>query len=203
MNLRILFRISCGVIVALILFFVVRAVLRQQEAAAAHSLVREEIEQALLGRKDYSEALRLAADAIQLYPDDWRLFVMQARAFHGRGRQADALAALEKAEALVADAEAEEDIRFFRARSRMARFIETGERDDFNLAEGPLKQAALGGQYSAAANILLGLALARPSRFQDLAEARRLIEAGLAESSEPEGIVDMEQVRAVLARLKG
>ena len=186
----------------LILFFVVRAVLRHQEADAQHLLVREEIEQALLDRRDYSEALRLSADAIQSYPEDWRLHLMQAQAFHGRGRQADALAALDRAGALTDDADVQEDIRFFRARSKMSRFLETGDRDDFNLAEGVLQQAALGGRYSAAASILLGMAFAKPSRFQNLTEARRLIEEGLKESSEPEGIVDLERVRTVLKGLK-
>jgi tetratricopeptide (TPR) repeat protein len=202
MNLRHLIRIFIGIVLVLVLFFVVRAVLRQQEAEARHLLVREEIEQALLGRKDYSDALRLAADAIQVYPEDWQLYLMQARAFHGRGREADALKALDRTEALTQDPDVQADIKFFRARSRMSRFVDTGDRDDFNLAEGVLRQAALGGRHSAAANILLGMALARASRFQDLSQARKLIEEGLAESSEPEGIVDMERVRGVLVRLK-
>ena len=202
MTIKYFIRIAGGVVLALVLLVVIRSFLRSEEAAAEHALSVELIDEALGVRGDFSEALRLAADALHRYPEDARLYLLQARAFHGRGRLSDALRSLEKASQFSEDSEEGLEIRFYSASSRALRFLETGDRDDFNLAEGDLRLMGEGGRFSAAAQILLGLALAQPSHFQDRQAARRLLQEGLQGDAAPEGILELERARKALRALE-
>jgi len=202
MTIQNLIRIAGGAVLVLTLFFVIRAILRSQEASAEQALAVELIEEALDVHRDFSDALKLSADALQKYPEDGRLHLLRARAFHGLGRHSDALAALDAAKRLSDDADERKEIRFYVAASQILRFLETGERDDFNKAEGELKLMGEGGRFSSAARVLLGRALAQPTRYQNRPEALRLLKEGLAGDSAPEGLVNLERARKTLAELE-
>lgn len=162
----------------------------------------EEIEEALEVRRDYSAALQLANQAISDHPEDWRVHLLRGRAYDGRGRHGDALKALARAEELAGSDEAEEEIRFFSARARIGRFLETHQREDFNLAAADLEGEAEGGTYQAAARILLGLALAEDSPLQDEARALELLRQGLGDDPDGRFIIRPGDARALRDRLE-
>jgi tetratricopeptide (TPR) repeat protein len=198
-----LLQISGGAVLALAVFLGLKAYVHYQEQSRALQEARENVEEALDILKDHGEALRLSIEALETFPDDPLLHVYKGRAYHGRGRYKDALEALERAGALNDDPDMAERIVFYMARARALRFLETRDREDFNLAEGELQAAADGLEFSAAAKMLLGMMLAQPSRNQDKAEALRLIEAGLAEDPQGDGIADLDRVRRVAEDLRG
>ncbi len=202
MTIQKLLQLLGGAVLALALFFVARHVLRQQELSAEQSFAIEEIEEALAVRQDYSAALRLVAAGLESYPEDSRLHWMRARALDGRGRHGDALEALGRAAELAGDDEAASVLTFYQARSRVMRFPETHDRDDFNLGAGELESSSRGGSHAVEARLLLGMALAEPGRFQDRTKATKLIEEGLADRSGPVEGVDVTQARTVLEQLQ-
>ena len=92
-----------------------------------------------------------------------------------------------------------EEAQFYLARAQTRRFLDTGGRDDFNLAEASLA-ALQGGEFDEAVSVLLGLAYARESDSQDLDEARRLLKV-LDMSRDIEGLDDEAGARQVRSGL--
>jgi len=197
-----LLQISGGVILAVAASLALKAYFHSQERSEELIRSRGVIEQALVVSQDYGEALRLSIEAIESFPDDVLLRLYQGQAYHGRGRYTQAIESFDRAAELNTDPELAERIRFYTARSRTVRFLDTGEREDFNLAEGDLALAADGLEFPAAAKMLLGMMLARPSPQQNEARALRLLEEGLAEDPSGEGVVDLDRVRRVTEELR-
>ena len=175
-------------------------VLQQEEQARIRDAVLEEIEQALDLDDDPAKALRLCAEALADAPDDAELLLLRARAYHARGRFSDVLEALDAAEPNLGE-EQRDAYRFYRARALVRRFLDTGDRGDFNLAEGDLESLARSGEFDDAASVLLGMGLARKDVVAHRDEARERITRGL-KGSGVEAQVDVERARQILESLR-
>ncbi|MBI4880284.1 MAG: tetratricopeptide repeat protein [Planctomycetes bacterium] len=195
-------RIAVVVLLAAACIFVLRFYTGSKETTEALQSARERIDSALTLAGDYEEALRLSLEALEAFPEDWLLHFYQGRAYHGRGRYRDAIASLSRAAERTDDPEQQAEIEFFIARARSGRFLDTHDREDFNLAAGVLRRSAEDARHPAAARLLLGMMLAEPTPQQDRVEALLLLEAGLADGAEAGELADVERAGRVVRELR-
>lgn len=174
--------------------------LQFDEQSRIRTAARDEIVHVLESEKDAPKVLRLCSEALEESPEDASLFLFQGRAYHMRGRFSDALESFGKAELYLGE-DQEEEHRFLRARSLLRRFLDTGERGDFNVAEGDLQALSRSGSFDDAASILLGMGLARKDVVRHRDEAVELIEKGL-KSSRVGDLVDVDRARQILDKLR-
>ncbi len=194
--------IAAAVVLAAAGVFALRCGMGSREKSEELKSAREKVDSALTLAGDYEEARRLCLQALESFQDDWLLLFYQGRAYHGLRRYRDAITSLQAAAERTGDREQQEEIEFFLARARAARFLETRDREDFNLAAGVLRSAGEGGRHPAAARLLLGMMLAEPSPRQDRSEALRLLEAGLAEGPGSGDLVDLERAERAVKELR-
>ncbi|MFG0316947.1 MAG: hypothetical protein ACF8XB_06730 [Planctomycetota bacterium JB042] len=170
------------------------------QRARARAAALDEAEQALAVEDDPAKALRVATAALEEHPGDPDLQVVRGRAFAARGRHGDALEAFEQAEIGLVDPERLEEVGFFKARARLLRYLDAGDRGDFNVAEGDLEGFTGDLRFGGAAKVLLGLGLIRKGDARDHERARKLLTEGLAARGVEE-LVDVDRARDWLSRL--
>lgn len=169
---------------------------RQSRARAA---AVDEAELALTSERDPAKALRVVAEALLAEPGDFELLVLRGRAYDVRGRYSDALDAFESA-ALSEDPERHDELVFLTARARTMRYLDTGDRGDFNLVESDLERLTADPTYGGGAKVLLGLGLVRQGLARERDRARKLLQDGLATAGVGDH-VNEEKARDWLARM--
>jgi hypothetical protein len=130
-----------------------------------------------LARGDTSAVLTATAQGLEADPGSYPLAILRVRAFCLRTRYTDALAAAEVARDAASSRVETEEVEFWIARAHAGRFLDAGERADFNRAEATLRESLEDPVRGAAAKTLLGAALVKSGRKD---EGRPLLEAGLA-----------------------
>ncbi len=160
----------------------------------------DEAEQALLVEDDPAKALRVATAALEEHPDEPDLQMLRGRAFAARGRHGDALEAFEQAELGLDDPDRLEEVGFLKARARLLRYLDAGDRGDFNVVEGDLEALSADLRFGGAAKVLLGLGLIRKGDAREHERARKLLSEGLATRGVEE-YVDVDRARDWLSRL--
>lgn len=185
-------------------FLLLRAWVEADEERAAREGQIERIAEAFEVRRDPGEALRLAAEGIERWPEDGRFELWRARALAARGRYARALEAYASALERLGGAE-EPRWRLERARVRWRLYRDTHEREQFQLAEADVVACESEPELEAEAHVLHGLLLAERGAPGDAEEALRLLERGLGRLGEPVVLEeeDIEQARETLDRLRG
>lgn len=193
--------IAAGAVILVGGSFAVRSYLAGEEERVERAAVREAIVEALEVQGDAARALALASEALNGDEGNAELHLLQGRAYHGRGRLGDAIKACERAAELAGSDELRAAVRLHLARARMARFLETRDREDFHLAEQELAAAAAGDDRFGA-KLLLGMALAVDSPLRQPARALALLEQGLEESEGRPPTPDIRRARELLDALR-
>lgn len=128
---------------------------------------------AALDRGDFAAAMQACADGLARHPDDVDLEFMRVEGFIGRKRYSDAIDQLDRLKERSLDSDREDDARVLAAIAHGLRFVDAGDRGDFNLAESDLRSAG-DSEFAADAAVALGLALERTGDEKVKDEAARL-----------------------------
>jgi tetratricopeptide (TPR) repeat protein len=168
----------------------------EAEAAEFAVLAARDEGLAALASGDPGTALRVSAEALREHPDAYPLLALRTRAFCQRLRYSDALAEAQHARRVARHDDEKAEASFLEARVRAERFLESGDREEYNLAEAGLAEALDGGPYDGAARLLLGLAMAKRGGAD--AEARAYLEQGLADGTAKDHVDRIERARRVL-----